>query len=85
MLFLGWLLVGIAVAVMLGSFIARQGSGPPVTWNLAAGAVGGLIGGYLFMLISPSVVGPGPEFIVSLLGSAIVAAAAVFIVKSIKK
>jgi hypothetical protein len=36
-------------------------------------------------MISPVITGPGPEFIVSLLGAAVGSAVAVFIVKLIKK
>ncbi len=85
MILLVWLVIGIAVAVMLGSFIARQGQGTPVIWNLVAGAIGGLIGGYLFLLIAPMMVGPGPEYIVSFLGAAIVSAVLVLVVRMIKK
>jgi len=47
--------------------------------------VGGFAGGFAFGMIGPVVTGPGPEFILSLLGAAVGSAIAVFIVKLIKK
>ena len=85
LLILGWLIIGIAVAVMFGSFIKGNGPGAPPLWNVAAGVIGGFVGGYAFGMISPVITGPGPEFIVSLLGAAVGSAVAVFIVKIIKK
>ena len=85
LLVLGWLIIGIAVAVMLGSFIKGNGPGAPPLWNLAAGVIGGFVGGYAFGTIGPVITGPGPQFMVSLLGAAVGSAVAVFIVKLIKK
>jgi len=85
LLIIGWLIIGIAVAVMFGSLIKGNGAGAPPLWNLAAGVVGGFVGGYAFGMISPVITGPGPEFILSLLGAAVGSAVAVFIVKLIKK
>ena len=82
---LGWVLIGIAVAVMLGSLVARAGRDSPMSWNVAAGAIGGFIGGYIFGSLSPTLFGVGPEFIFSLLGAAVGSAVAVFIVRAVKK
>ena len=85
LLVIGWLIIGIAVAVMFGSLIKGNGAGAPPLWNLAAGVFGGFAGGFAFGMISPVITGPGPEFILSLLGAAVGSAVAVFIVKLIKK
>lgn len=85
MLILGWLVIGIGVAVAFGSFTAGPGRNVPALWNIVAGAIGGFVGGYLFGSVSPAVFGPGPEFIVSLLGAAVVSLIDVLIVRAIKK
>ncbi|MFL6467471.1 MAG: hypothetical protein ACJ72Z_05890 [Pyrinomonadaceae bacterium] len=85
LLIIGWLIIGIAVAVMFGSFIKGNGVGAPPLWNLAAGVVGGFVGGFAFGMIAPVITGPGPEFLLTLLGAAFGSAVAVFIVKLIKK
>ena len=85
LLIIGWLIIGIAVAVMFGSFIKGNGPGAPPLWNVAAGVIGGFVGGYAFGMMSPVITGPGPEFIVSLLGAAVGSLIAVFVVKVIKK
>ena len=85
LLIIGWFIIGIAVAVMFGSFIKGNGPGAPPLWNVAAGVIGGFVGGYSFGMMSPVITGPGPEFIVSLLGAAVGSLIAVFVVKLIKK
>ena len=85
MLIFVWLIVGVVAAIAFGSFMAGAGRESSLVWNAVAGAVGGFIGGYLFTMIAPALVGPGPEFIVGFLGAAIVGALAVMIVRAIKK
>ena len=53
--------------------------------NAVAGAVGGFIGGYVFLLLGPMVMGPGPEFIVSMLGAAVIAAVAAVVAAKVVK
>ena len=53
--------------------------------NAVAGAVGGFIGGYVFLLLGPMVLGPGPEFIFSMLGAAVIAAVAAVVAAKVVK
>ena len=76
MLILGWLVIGVAVAIAMSSFLSGRGGGGSMVVNAVAGAVGGFIGGYVFLLLGPMVLGPGPEFIFSMLGAAVIAAVA---------
>lgn len=85
MIIIVWLIIGAAAAIAFGSFMGGAGRESSLAWNAGAGAVGGFVGGYVFSLIGPSVLGPGPGFILGFLGAAIVGALAVMIVRAIKK
>lgn len=58
-LIIGWVIIGAAAAMALTSFLSGRGAGGSTIVNLIAGVVGGFIGGYVFLLLGPSVVGPG--------------------------
>ena len=85
MVILVWLIIGAVAAIAFGSFMAGAGRESSLIWNALAGAVGGFVGGYLFTLIGPAVLGPGPGFILGFLGAALVGAVAVMIVRAVKK
>ena len=85
MVMLVWLIVGAVAAIAFGSFMSGAGRESSLAWNAIAGAAGGFVGGYLFTMIAPALVGPGPESIVGFLGAAIVGAIAVMIVRAIKR
>jgi uncharacterized membrane protein YeaQ/YmgE (transglycosylase-associated protein family) len=85
MIIVVWLIIGIVAAIAFGSFMGGAGRESSFIWNAAAGAVGGFIGGYLFTMIAPSLVGPGPEAIVGFLGAAIVGAISVMVVRAVMK
>ena len=85
MLILVWLVIGVGVAVAMTSFLSGRGNGGLMWVNAIAGAVGGFIGGYFFMLIGPMVLGPGPEFIFSMLGAAVLGAAAALVAARVVK
>ena len=85
MLILGWLIIGVGVAVAMTSFLSGRGAGGSMLANAIAGAVGGFVGGYLFLLFGPMILGPGPEFIFSMLGAAVVAAVAALVAAKVVK
>lgn len=84
-LILGWVIIGAGVAIALTSFLSGRGAGGSTAVNLIAGVVGGFVGGYVFLLLGPSVVGVGPDFLFSLLGAAVLAVAAVLIASKVVK
>jgi uncharacterized membrane protein YeaQ/YmgE (transglycosylase-associated protein family) len=84
-LILGWLVVGAAVAIAMTSFLSGRGEGGSTLVNLIAGAVGGFVGGYVFLLLGPMVLGPGPEFIFSMLGAAVVSVVAALVAAKVVK
>ena len=53
--------------------------------NLIAGAAGGFVGGYAGVFIGPMFMGPGPEFIFSILTAGVVGALAALAVGKIVK
>lgn len=69
-LILGWLIIGAGIGLAITLFTSGSGHSNPF-WNLVAGAVGGLLSGFLFLQVGKSLVGDGPEFIVSLLAAAV--------------
>ena len=83
MLILGWLIIGVGVGVAVTSFLSGRGAGGSMVANAIAGAVGGFVGGYLFLLIGPMVLGPGPEFIFSMLGAAVMAVVAALVASKV--
>ena len=85
MLILGWLVIGVGVAIAMTSFLSARGSGGSMVVNAIAGAVGGWIGGFVFLLFGPMLLGPGPEFIVSMLGAALVAGVLAFVASKLVK
>lgn len=69
-LIIGWLVIGAGIGLAITSFTSGSGHSNPF-WNLVAGAVGGLLSGFLFLQFGKSLVGKGPEFIASLAAAAV--------------
>jgi len=80
-----WLVIGGAVGAAVSSFMEGRGGTLNLAWSAVAGIVGALVGGFLFSLVGTSLVGQGPEFVVSFLAAAIVAFVAVLLARAIKK
>jgi len=80
-----WVVIGGAVGAAVSSFMEGRGGSLNLAWSVVAGIVGALIGGFVFMLIGTSLVGPGPEFVVSFLAAAILAFIAVIAARAIKR
>lgn len=85
MLILGWLIIGVGVAVAMTSFLSGRGNGGSMVVNAIAGAVGGFVGGYLFLLLGPMVLGSGPVFIISMLGAAVFSIVAALVAAKVVK
>lgn len=83
-LFIGWLVIGVAVGWAIGSFMSGRG-GTKTGWNVLAGLVGGLAGGYSSFFFSRPLFGEGPEFLVSFVGAAIGAVILVLLARLISK
>jgi len=84
-LIIGWIIIGAAAAMALTSFLSGRGAGGSTVVNLIAGVAGGFIGGYVFLLLGPSIVGEGPDFLFSLLGAAVVAVSSVLVASRLVK
>ena len=78
MLILGWVIIGAVAALAVSSFAAGRGGGGSMLVNLIAGAVGGFVGGYAGVFLGAAVLGPGPEFIFSMLTAGVAGAVAAF-------
>lgn len=80
-----WVVIGGAVGAAISSFMEGRGGTLNLGWSVLVGIVGAMVGGFLFSLVGTSLVGPGPEFVVSFLAAAIVAFVAVLAARAIKK
>ena len=80
-----WVIIGLAGAIALTSFLSGRGSGGSTVVNVIAGVVGGLMGGYSGMFAGALIIGPGPAFLFSFLGAAVLAAGAVLIASKVVK
>lgn len=80
MLILGWLIIGVGIGLAITSFTSGSGKSNPL-WNVVAGAVGGLFGGFLFLQSGQNLVVEGPKFIVSILTAAVGALIAVILAR----
>lgn len=84
LLIFGWLVIGIAIGWAMASIMEGRG-GPPMIWNVVAGAIGGGLSGFLFIQFGKMLVGEGPEIIVSFLAAAIGALVFVVLARLVKK
>ena len=73
-----WVVTGAEAALAVSSFAAGRGGGGSMLVNLIAGAVGGFVGGYAGVFLGAAVLGPGPEFIFSMLMAGVAGAIAAF-------
>lgn len=84
-LIIGWIIIGAAAAIALTSFLSGRGAAGSTVVNLIAGVVGGFVGGYAFLFLGAMIVGPGPDFLFSLLGAGVLSAGAVLLASRLFK
>lgn len=73
-----WVVIGAVAALAVSSFMAGRGTGGSTLANLIAGVAGGFLGGYAGVFLGPFILGPGPEFIFSILTAGLTGAFAAF-------
>lgn len=56
---LGWLLIGISVGWAIAAFAEGRG-GLKTSWNIVAGLVGGLVGGFASLMVGGIILGDLP-------------------------
>lgn len=78
-----WAVIGAVAALALSSFMAGRGTGGSSLVNLIAGVVGGFVGGYAGAFLGPFLLGPGPEFIFSILMAGVTGAIAAIVASKI--
>lgn len=80
-----WVVLGAVAALAMSSFMSGRGTGGNALVNLIAGVVGGFIGGYGGAFLWLTVMGPGPEFIFSMLAAGVLGAFAALVASKIAK
>lgn len=76
--------IGLVVAWLISSFAGGTGGVRPL-WTALLGVAGSIAGGFLFVPLSVRLFGEGPEYIVSLIGAAVVATVLILLFRLINR